>query len=247
MQSTDRSYSGIDEADIPAGCKVCGARQFGICSALKASQLVHFSTVTRRRKIAHGETISFEDDEVVDYANIVSGAVKLTKLLSDGRQQIVGLQFAPEFIGKVFAEKVPVSVEAATDVEICVFPKAELENMLKQQPEFEHRLLEQTLVQLDDARTWMVTLGRKTAQEKVASFLLLLADHIGKPSPDGPTSIEFMLPLKRADIADFLGLTLETVSRQMTKLRKMGAIDIRKNLDVTVHDIDRLTAISGGD
>lgn len=247
MQSTDRSYSEIDEADIPAGCKVCGARQFGICSALKASQLVHFSTVTRRRKIAHGETISFEDDEVVDYANIVSGAVKLTKLLSDGRQQIVGLQFAPEFIGKPFSEKVPVSIEAATDVEICVFPKAELENMLRQQPEFEHRLLEQTLIQLDDARTWMVTLGRKTAQEKVASFLLLLADHIGKPSRDEPTDIEFMLPLKRADIADFLGLTLETVSRQMTKLRKMGAIDIRKNLDVTVHDIDRLTAISGGD
>ncbi|MEO1161744.1 MAG: Crp/Fnr family transcriptional regulator [Pseudomonadota bacterium] len=242
MQSTDRPSSEIDEADIPAGCKACGARQFGICSALKASQLAHFSTVTRRRKIAHGETISFEDDEVVDYANIVAGAVKLTKLLSDGRQQIVGLQFAPEFIGKPFSEKVSISVEAATDVEICVFPKAELESMLKQQPDFEHRLLEQTLVQLDDARAWMVTLGRKTAQEKVASFLLLLADHIGKPAHS-----EFMLPLKRADIADFLGLTLETVSRQMTKLRKMGAIDIRKNLDVTVHDTDRLIAISGGD
>lgn len=247
MQSTDRPSSEIDEADIPAGCKACGARQFGICSALKASQLVHFSNVTRRRKIAHGETISFEDDEVVDYANIVSGAVKLTKLLSDGRQQIVGLQFAPEFIGKPFSKKVSISVEAATDVEICVFPKTELENMLKQQPDFEHRLLEQTLVQLDDARAWMVTLGRKTAQEKVASFLLLLANHIGKPSPENPTDIEFMLPLKRADIADFLGLTLETVSRQMTKLRKMGAIDIQKNLEVTVHDSNRLTAISGGD
>ena len=247
MQSTERPPAENNETDIPAGCKVCGARQYGICSALKAAQLVHFSTVTRRRRIAHGETISFEDDEVVDYANIVSGAVKLTKLLSDGRQQIVGLQFAPEFIGKPFSEKVSVSVEAATDVEICVFPKAELERMLKLQPEFEHRLLEQTLVQLDDARDWMVTLGRKTAQEKVASFLLLLANHIGKPSSASPADIEFMLPLKRADIADFLGLTLETVSRQMTKLRKMGAIDIRKNLDVTVHDIERLTAISGGD
>ncbi len=247
MQSTERIRFEIDEADVPAGCQTCGARQFGICSALKASELTHFSTVTRRRKIAQGETIYFEDDEVADYANIVAGAVKLTKLLSDGRQQIVGLQFAPEFIGKPFTEKVPVSIEAATDVEVCVFPKTELEKMLKQQPDFEHRLLEQTLVQLDDARTWMVTLGRKTAQEKVASFLLLLADHIGKPSADNPSHSEFMLPLKRADIADFLGLTLETVSRQMTKLRKMGAIDIRRNLEVTVHDTEQLVTISGGE
>ncbi len=247
MQSTDRLPFEIGEADVPAGCRACGARRFGICSALNASELFHFSTVTRRRKIAHGETIFFEDDEVANFANIVSGAVKLTKLLSDGRQQIVGLQFAPEFIGKPFSEKVPVSIEAATDVEVCVFPKAELEKMLRQKPEFEHRLLEQTLVQLDDARTWMVTLGRKTAQEKVASFLLLLAGHIGKPSAGNPAHTEFTLPLKRADIADFLGLTLETVSRQLTKLRKMGAIDIKKNLEVTVHDTGRLTCISGGE
>jgi CRP/FNR family transcriptional regulator len=247
MQSADRVQFEIDEADVPAGCRACGSRQFGICSALKASELAQFSTVTRRRKITQGETIHFEDDEVADFANIVTGAVKLTKLLSDGRQQIVGLQFAPEFIGKPFAEKVPVSVEAATNVEVCVFPKAELEKMLKQQPDFEHRLLKQTLVQLDDARTWMVTLGRKTAQEKVASFLLLLADHIGQPSVDNPAHRKFILPLKRADIADFLGLTLETVSRQMTKLRKMNLIDIRRNLEITVHDTNQLNGISGGE
>ncbi len=247
MQSTNRVPFEIDETDIPAGCKVCGARQFGICSALKTPQLAHFSNVTRRRKIAQGETIYFEDDEVADYANIVAGSVKLTKLLSDGRQQIVGLQFAPEFVGKPFADKVPVSVEAATDVEICVFPKADLERMLKQEPELEHRLFEQALIQLDDARTWMVTLGRKTAQEKVASFLLLLVDHIGQPSADDQARREFMLPLKRADIADFLGLTLETVSRQMTKLRKMGVIDIRRNLEITVRDTTKLMAISGGE
>lgn len=247
MQSTNRVPFEVVEADIPAGCSVCGARQFGICSALKASQLVHFSTATRRRKIAQGETIYFEDDEVADYANIVAGAVKLTKLMSDGRQQIVGLQFAPEFVGKPFADKVAVSVEAATDVEVCVFPKAELERMLKQQPDFEHRLLEQALVQLDDARTWMVTLGRKTAQEKVASFLLLLVEHIGQPSSDNPAHQEFLLPLKRADIADFLGLTLETVSRQMTKLRKLGIIDIERNLEVTVRDMAQLMGISGGE
>jgi CRP/FNR family transcriptional regulator len=80
---------------VPAGCQVCGARKFGICRALKASELLRLSASTRRRKINHGDIITFEEDEVVDYANIVEGAVKLTKILKDGRQQIVGLQFAP--------------------------------------------------------------------------------------------------------------------------------------------------------
>jgi CRP/FNR family transcriptional regulator len=235
-----------EDANVPASCRTCGARRFGICRALKTSELLRLSASTRRRRIEHGETISFEEDEVVDYANIVEGAVKLTKILKDGRQQIVGLQFAPEFIGKPFSEMTTVSVEAATDVEICVFPKAEFERMLQMEPDFEHRLLEQTLTQLDDARSWMVTLGRKTAQEKVASFLVLLANNLGRMNVSGSNMVAFTLPLKRADIADFLGLTIETVSRQMTRLRKDKLIDIQRNLDVTVLDMPRLKDLADG-
>jgi CRP/FNR family transcriptional regulator len=235
-----------EDANVPASCRACGARRFGICRALKTSELLRLSASTRRRKIEHGETIAFEEDEVVEYANIVEGAVKLTKILKDGRQQIVGLQFAPEFIGKPFSEMTTVSVEAATDVEICVFPKAEFERMLQQEPDFEHRLLEQTLTQLDDARSWMVTLGRKTAQEKVASFLVLLANNLGRMNQSGSNMISFTLPLKRADIADFLGLTIETVSRQMTRLRKDKLIDIQRNLDVTILDMHRLKDLADG-
>jgi len=235
-----------NEVAIPANCKTCNARTYGICRALKTSELLRLSASTRRRKIQHGDTIVFEEDEVVDYANIVEGAVKLTKILKDGRQQIVGLQFAPEFIGKPFSEHSTVSVEAATDVEICVFPKAEFERMLQQEPGFEHRLLEQTLTQLDDARSWMVTLGRKTAQEKVASFLVLLANNLGRLQSTGSNLVSFTLPLKRADIADFLGLTIETVSRQMTRLRKEQLIDIQRNLDVTVLDMPRLKNLADG-
>jgi CRP/FNR family transcriptional regulator len=230
---------------IPAGCQVCSARKYGICTALSAEELKRFSQVTRRRKVPQGHTIAFEEDEAVEYANIVTGAVKLTKILHDGRQQIVGLQFAPEFIGKPYAESVPISIEAATDVEICVFQKAEFERVLQEEPGLERRLLEQTLNQLDDARSWMVTLGRKTAQEKVASFLMLLASHIGQRPADKGAACAFTLPLKRADIADFLGLTIETVSRQMTKMRKSGLISIEHNLDVTVHDLSALSRAAG--
>jgi CRP/FNR family transcriptional regulator len=128
-----------------------------------------------------------------------------------------------------------------------VFPKAEFERMLKIEPDFEHRLLQQTLTQLDDARSWMVTLGRKTAREKIASFLLLLARNLGQQNADNGNRIAFTLPLKRADIADFLGLTIETVSRQITRMRKDKLIDVERNLDVTVLDIEKLQEIADGD
>jgi CRP/FNR family transcriptional regulator len=178
--------------------------------------------------------------DIERYANILSGVVKLTKLMADGRQQIVGLQFAPDFLGRPFKRQSDFSAEAATNVRICSFPKSVLEEILRQSPQMEHRLHEQTLKELDEARDWMLTLGRKTASEKVASFLYLIARHID-PNIDLSTGpIRFELPLKRADIADFLGLTIETVSRQLTKLRKSGIIRIENNRKVIIDHIDTL-------
>ena len=228
-------------------CQTCAIRHQAVCGALKDDELTRLNQIARHRNFAPGQIVMSDDDRAEFFANVVSGVVKLAKTMPDGRQQIVGLLFAPDFVGRAYSENNPYFAEAATAVELCCFPRDSFESLLREFPGLEHRLFERTLNELDSAREWMVLLGRKTAQEKVASFLLLLADHIGKPSPDNPAHSEFMLPLKRADIADFLGLTLETVSRQMTKLRKMGAIDIRKNLEVTVQDTDRLITISGGD
>lgn len=117
--------------------------------------------------------------------------------------------------------------------------------MMKESPELEHRLLMQALKELDEAREWMVTLGRKTAAEKVASFLLLIARNIDPNQSAMATEAVFDLPLTRADIADFLGLTIETVSRQMTILRKEGVIEIENNRHVTVRDMERLARRAG--
>ncbi|WP_312414472.1 helix-turn-helix domain-containing protein, partial [Shinella sp.] len=98
--------------------------------------------------------------------------------------------------------------------------------------------------ELDEARDWMLTLGRKTAQEKVASFLYLIATHV---DPENIETTVFDLPLSRADIADFLGLTIETVSRQFTKLRKENVIRIENNRHVSVPDMERLMRYAGND
>ena len=159
------------------------------------------------------------------YANILSGVVKLAKMSRDGRQQIVGLQFAPDFMGRPFADDTDVEAIASTNVRLCSFPVSVLEGLLEETPAMERLIYKQTMAELDEARDWLFALGRKSAREKVASFLLLIATH-SDPEREGGESLEIELPLKRADIADFLGLTIETVSRQITNLRKDGTIEV---------------------
>lgn len=228
----------IHNSELPVLCRACEARHRGVCGALTPSQLVSLNKQSTRKSVDAGTELIGESQESKTYSNIISGVVKLTKMMSDGRQQIVGLQFAPDFLGRPFRIDSGISADAATDVNVCSFPKTVIERMIKESPELEHRLLEQTLKELDEARDWMLTLGRKTASEKVASFLYLIATHV---NPDaGSDSVSFQLPLTRSDIADFLGLTIETVSRQLTKLRKDRVILIVNNRHVEVPDLDAL-------
>ncbi len=164
--------------------------------------------------------------------------------MPNGRQQIVGLQFAPDFLGRPFADSSSVGAVAASAVRLCVFPRAELEDMARRSHPLEHRLHAQALRELDDAREWMVILGQKSASQKLASFLLLLGTHID-PRVDGCSDV-IDLPWTRADIADFLGLTIETVSRQLTLLRNAEIIAIEKNRRVTVRDHAALRSEAGG-
>jgi CRP/FNR family transcriptional regulator len=235
----------IHNSDTPVLCRACEARHRGICGALDPDQLVGLAKRSSRHRVDAGTELVGDAEAIDSYANVLSGVVKLTKTLSDGRQQIVGLQFAPDFLGRPFKVESAISAEAATDVSLCSFPKAALERMMKESSGLEHRLLRQTLNELDEARDWMVTLGRKTAAEKIASFLLLIARHIDPAADPNARSAVFDLPLRRSDIADFLGLTIETVSRQLTKLRTEGVVEIENNRHFVVESIARLEARSG--
>lgn len=233
----------IHNSEIPVLCRACEARHKGICGALEPAQLVRLGRQTARREVAPGTPLISAGTSVESYANILSGVVKLTKLLPDGRQQIVGLQFAPDFLGRPFSESSDVSAEAASTVRLCTFSGFALEDMIRESPALQDRLHRQALRELDDARDWMMTLGQKSAVERVASFLLLLSRHID-PLKDG-FSARFDIPLKRTDIADFLGLTIETVSRRLTGLHKAGIIVLDRARHVVVGDIRALEAAAG--
>lgn len=241
-QVTNRK--NIHNSQVPLVCQACEARHGGVCAALTPSQLSRLADFTTKTVHDRDTDLSRLAEQAGTYANILSGVVKLTKTMPDGRQQIVGLQFAPDFMGRPFSREDGLTMEAATPLRLCAFPKAVLEEMLEESPQMERRLHDQALLELDEARDWLLTLGRKSAREKVASFLLLIATHIDPERAESDDPLVLELPLKRADIADFLGLTTETISRQLTHLRKSGIIDIAERRKITIPDLGALRRAS---
>ncbi len=247
MRPTGRQ--DVHNSETPVLCQSCEARHKGICGVLSPGQLVELSKHTTKTSFAADTEIVAVGQPVTRHSNIMRGVVKLTKLMANGRQQIVGLQFAPDFLGRPFAKETMLTSEAATEVNVCSFPTRVLSRMIEETPELEHRLHEQALRELDEARDWLLTLGRKTAQEKLASFFYLIAIHF---DPDSRPlhqpahqpihqPVTYEIPLKRVDIADFLGLTPETVSRQIAKLRFAGLIVMdHSNRAFQVPDLQRL-------
>ncbi|WIY53610.1 Crp/Fnr family transcriptional regulator [Devosia sp. YIM 151766] len=233
----------IHNSEVPVLCQSCEARHQGICGALNSEQLMALAKSSRRVRREAGEELMADAMPIANYSNVLRGVVKLSKVLEDGRQQVVGLQFAPDLLGRPFASESRVSAEAASQVDLCVIPKRALEALIKDSAPLEHRVMLQALRELDEARDWMVTLGRKTAAEKVASFLFMIASHIDPI--DEQTITRFDLPLSRSDIADFLGLTIETVSRQISRLKADGVIEIANYRHVTVPDLTRLRLLCG--
>lgn len=230
---------------IPSNCQSCAIRHRALCSVLEPAELVDLNAIARFKSVKAGQPIASPLDAVVSFSNIVSGVVTLTKVLSDGRAQIVGLQFATHFLGQPFRQTCTYFAQAATDVQLCTFSKTGFENLLAKFPSLEHRFLEHTLDELDAAREWMLLLGRKTAREKVASFLFMTGNQnldVGCSSTADLNFAKFELPLTRTDIADFLGLTMETVSRQMSKFKSEGIIRLEGGRTVVVPDLKKLEA-----
>ena len=176
-------------------------------------------------------------------ATVLSGVIKLSKTLSDGRQQIVALLFPGDFLGRPFRAEFPYTAETATEVQLCCFGRAYFEGFMQEQSDLKQIFLERTLDSVDAARDWMLLLGRKTAQEKVAALLLTILQRTSRPCADceHEPGRPLVLPLTRTEMADYLGLRLETVSRQLKQLEAIGII---KRLDprrISVRDLTALT------
>ncbi len=237
-----------DDRSVPERCSTCVIRQSGICSALSGEEVTRLSRIAHHRTFEAGQTILSHEEKPAFFGAIVKGMVKLTKPMLDGRQQIVGLLFPTDFLGRPFSRSSPFSAEAATPTMLCCFRHADFEAMLASNLDMKQHLLERTLDTLDTAHEWMLLLGRKTAEERVASLLHLLAtkatlgDTTGKTPRDG---VSFEVHLRRQEMADFLGLTYETVIRQIGALDTRGIIRMDGRRKVTVPSLEALRLASG--
>jgi CRP/FNR family transcriptional regulator, anaerobic regulatory protein len=175
--------------------------------------------------------------------NLTEGVVKVYKMLADGRRQVTGFLFPGDFLGLVHNELYSYTAETVTQTTLCQFPRSKLEMLLNELPNLEQRLLEMASHELAAAQDQMILLGRKLARERVASFLLILSKTAQRRGQSGnPISI----PMPRADIADYLGLTTETVSRTMTKLNSQRLIHIVDDQNVQIVEPTVLYKIAVG-
>ena len=241
------------EAEKPMNtCADCSVRERAICQSLCESDLEALNRIGRRQTIERGQTLQWQGDDSLLVGNVIDGVLKLSSSSVDGRDQTLGIMFASDFIGRPFGKTTDHSIVALTDAKICTFPRAAFDDFARDHPGLEHRLLQRTLTELDRTRQWMMLLGRKSATERVSAFLLEMADRLADNDNGGDNDgendagpLRFALPFGRQEIGELLGLTIETVSRQITRLREEGVIDTPDRRSIVVLDRDALEACAG--
>jgi CRP/FNR family transcriptional regulator len=222
-------------ADNP--CAACNVRMLSVCDALDEADLPRLAAISSSVSVLPHETLAAEGEPADHLFNLTDGAVKLYKLLPDGRQQVTGFLFAGDFLGLAASGRYAYSAESLTRTTYCRFDRRRLERLLDDFPRMERRLLGIASNELAAAQDQMLLLGRKTAREKLATFLVALARRMNRTGgPDQPLE----LPMTRTDIADYLGLTIETVSRTFSQFRKEKLIALPAVERVVLLDSARL-------
>ena len=237
-----------DLQTLSPDCESCPIRHRAVCARCETDELVRLEQIKYYRSYQAGQTVIWSGDRMDFVGSVVTGIATLTQTMEDGRRQMVGLLLPSDFVGRPGRQSAAYDVTAATDLVRCCFRKKPFEELMIQTPHIAQRLLEMTLDELDAAREWMLLLGRKTAREKIASLLSIIARRDASLKLRSATGhVTFDLPLTREEMADYLGLTLETVSRQMSALKRDGVIGLEGKRHIMVPDFDKLVEEAGDD
>ncbi len=243
--NTAAAQTQIDEVRLEDvhPCANCGARPLGVCADLKGHELQSMACASETVTAQPGQALFHEGDPNPFVFNVVDGAVKLYRLLPDGRRQITGFLFQGDFLGLGGRGASSFTAEALTPLNTCRFRRSDFDQLLNALPALEHRLVALAGDELMAAQEQIVLLGRKTARERLASFLTRLAERqVQLGGPEGHVH----LPMTRLDIADYLGLTIETVSRVFTQFKTSGLIKLLPGNDVALPDPAALKALGEG-
>jgi CRP/FNR family transcriptional regulator len=198
-------------------CKNCHMRMQSVCSALQLEELFENEHLSKPLCFAPKSALLREGVKRESVYTITAGVVRLSRTLPDGQRQIVGFALAGDFLGLELTEHVNFSAEAITPVNACQFRLKDFAELLRAKPNLMKRFQEITSIELVHAQDQMVIMGRKNAAGKVAAFLISLRDRLAKIEH---VVVNVPLAMTRTDIGDYLGLTVETVSRTMSKFAR---------------------------
>jgi len=226
-------------------CRNCKARLVSFCAHLDAEGLERLGALTTSRLYAKG-TVIFEQGMVLDHVMvIIEGLVRLYQLLPDGRRQVTGFLGTGDLMGGLKrSDGAHCTAQAITDVIACTVGRKAFLGLLETYPQLAFGLLFTATDEIEAQQDHIVLLGRKTLEERLAAFLLLYSERWQTHEHNG-TAIH--LPMTRADIADYLGLTVESISRTFTRFRKEGLIEMPSSSEILVRNLPALYAKAGFD
>ncbi len=227
----------------PAACDACAVRPASICAVLEDEGLERLAAVSVL--VPEGHEFITESEPAEAFFVITSGTAKLFKMLADGRRQITGFAQAGGFVGLAVQETYGFSAEAVEETYLCRVSRGRLRRLVNTFPAVKQYLLQQAASELVAAQEQMLLLGRKTAHERLASFLLALAGR-GRLHEPPPAGTEVRLAMARDDVADYLGLTVETVSRTLKSLRLAGYVTMPLPSLIVLVDPGALRRLAAG-
>ena len=238
-----RSHNPHTHGGIDPCITICDVRAITVCKAIADADLKQLATSAVVTEAPAGQCFIDEGEPANSFFVVTAGTAKLFKLLPDGRRQIIGFVGPGHFLGLAVSDTYSFSAEAIEPVRYCQFQRAKLRTLLEDFPLMEKRLLEVASDELAAAQDQMLLLGRKTARERLASFLLAQSR---QGLPCGRSRQRFKLPITHRDIADYLGLTMETISRTFTRLHAEGLIDMASHSHMVIRDPSGLEGLAGG-
>lgn len=222
-------------------CSGCLVSHLAVCAALSAVQADALGAMAGDVRLQTGQMLVREGDRRRYVFTVTSGALRRIRMLPDGRRLVAGFLMPGDFIGFSSASHYRHSIEAISDSVLCSIAQADMRGLCERHPDLEHELLERACVELDATRNNLMALARMTPLERLAGFLL---DMAARRQRQGMGGNQLVLPMTRADIADYLGLTVETVSRSFTKLRQDGMIAASDPHHIELLDSERLRALA---
>jgi CRP/FNR family transcriptional regulator len=234
----------LDRIRTHEPCATCEARPHSLCAAIDDADLHRLASIAVVQHYEPGQSFITEGDPAEFFFNITGGTARLYKLLSDGRRQITGFSHQGDFLGLAVSQTYGFSAEAIDLVHLCRFSRPKMYGLLADFPAMEKRLLATAGNELVAAQEQMLLLGRKTARERLASLLIRLSRGT---EPCAPARHKIHLAMTRTDIADYLGLTIETISRTFTRLRADRLIALPSIAEVQILDRPRLERIAAGE